>query len=52
MKYLMAGMDSIGRHHTRNWLALGEHDILVFLTHHETLLDVELGRKVYQLPRQ
>ena len=43
MKYLIAGLGSIGRRHLRNLQALGEQDILLYRTHHATLPDEELG---------
>lgn len=43
MKYLIAGLGSIGRRHFRNLLALGERDILFYRTHHSTLPDDELS---------
>ena len=42
MKFLIAGLGSIGRRHFHNLLALGERDILFYRTHHATLLDDEL----------
>ncbi len=42
MKFLIAGLGSIGRRHFRNLLALGEHDILLYRTHQATLPDDEL----------
>jgi predicted dehydrogenase len=42
MKFLIAGLGSIGRRHFRNLLALGERDILLYRTHHATLPDDEL----------
>jgi predicted dehydrogenase len=43
MKFLIAGLGSIGRRHFRNLLALGERDILLYRTHHATLPDEELA---------
>ena len=43
MKFLIAGLGSIGRRHLRNLLALGERDILLYRTHHSTLPDDELA---------
>ena len=43
MKILIAGLGSIGRRHLRNLLALGEHDLLLYRTHHSTLPDDELA---------
>jgi predicted dehydrogenase len=42
MKFLIAGLGSIGRRHLRNLLALGETDILLYRTHKSTLPDDEL----------
>ena len=42
MKFLIAGLGSIGRRHLRNLLALGEQDILLYRTHHSSLPDDEL----------
>ena len=43
MKFLIAGLGSIGRRHFRNLLALGERDILLYRTHHATLPDDDLA---------
>lgn len=43
MKFLIAGLGSIGRRHLRNLLALGETDILLYRTHQSTLPDDELA---------
>ena len=43
MKYLIAGLGSIGRRHFRNLIALGERDILLYRTRHSTLPDDELA---------
>lgn len=43
MKFLIAGLGSIGRRHLRNLVALGEHDIMLFRTHKSTLPDDELA---------
>jgi predicted dehydrogenase len=43
MKFLIAGLGSIGRRHLRNLRGLGEHDILLYRTHHATLPDDELA---------
>lgn len=43
MKFLIAGLGSIGRRHLRNLLALGERDILLYRTGRSTLPDDELG---------
>lgn len=41
MKFLIAGLGSIGRRHLRNLEALGQHDILLYRTHHSTLPDAD-----------
>lgn len=43
MKFLIAGLGSIGRRHLRNLLALGERDILLYRTRQATLPDDELA---------
>ncbi len=43
MKFLIAGLGSIGRRHLRNLLTLGERDILLYRTHQSTLPDDELA---------
>jgi predicted dehydrogenase len=43
VKYLVAGLGSIGRRHMRNLVALGERDILLLRTHQSTLPDEELA---------
>ncbi len=43
MKFLIAGLGSIGRRHLRNLLALGEQDIILYRTHQSTLPDAELA---------
>jgi len=43
MKFLIAGLGSIGRRHLRNLIALGEQDILLYRTHRSTLPDDELS---------
>ena len=43
MKFLIAGLGSIGRRHFRNLLSLGERDIVLYRTHHSTLPDDELA---------
>ena len=43
MKFLIAGLGSIGRRHFRNLLALGEKDIVLLRSHHATLSDDELA---------
>lgn len=43
MKFLIAGLGSIGRRHLKNLTALGERDILLYRTHKSTLPDEELS---------
>jgi predicted dehydrogenase len=43
MKFLVAGLGSIGRRHFRNLIALGEKDILLLRTRKATLPDDELA---------
>lgn len=43
MKFLIAGLGSIGRRHLRNLLALGQKDILLYRTHKSTLPEEELA---------
>ena len=43
MKYLIAGLGSIGRRHFRNLIALGEKDIVLLRSHRATLPDDELA---------
>lgn len=43
MKFMIAGLGSIGRRHFRNLLALGERDILLYRTQQSTLPDDELA---------
>ena len=43
MKFMIAGLGSIGRRHLRNLVALGECDILLYRTHQSTLPDEELA---------
>ncbi len=43
MKFLIAGLGSIGRRHFRNLIALGEKDIILLRTHKATLPDDELA---------
>ena len=43
MKFLIAGLGSIGRRHLRNLIALGERDIVLYRTHRATLPDDELA---------
>jgi len=43
MKYLIAGLGSVGRRHMRNLIALGEKDIVLLRTRKATLSDDELA---------
>ena len=43
IKFLIAGLGSIGRRHFRNLIALGEKDIVLLRSHHATLPDEELA---------
>ncbi len=43
MRFLLAGLGSIGRRHIRNLWALGERDILLYRTHHSTLPEEEFA---------
>lgn len=43
MKFLIAGLGSIGRRHMRNLLALGEKDIILYRTRKTTLPEEELA---------
>ncbi len=43
MKFLIAGLGSIGRRHFRNLIALGEKNIILLRSHHATLPDDELA---------
>ena len=43
MKFLIAGLGSIGRRHLRNLIALGERDILLLRTFRSTLPDDDLA---------
>jgi predicted dehydrogenase len=42
MKFLIAGLGSIGRRHLRNLVSLGEKDIILYRTHQASLPDEEL----------
>ena len=42
MKFMIAGLGSIGRRHLRNLIALGEKDILLYRSGKSTLPDDEL----------
>jgi len=44
MKFMIAGLGSIGRRHLRNLETLGEDDILLYRTHQSTLPEEELKR--------
>lgn len=43
MKFLIAGLGSIGRRHLKNLVSMGEKDILLYRTHQATLTDEELA---------
>ena len=43
MKFLIAGLGSIGRRHLRNLVDLGQEDILLYRTHQSTLPDEALA---------
>ncbi len=43
MKFLIAGLGSIGRRHMRNLVALGENDIVLFRTRKATMPEEELA---------
>lgn len=43
MKFLIAGLGSIGRRHLRNLRTLGQEDIILYRTRQATLPDAELG---------
>jgi predicted dehydrogenase len=43
MKFLIAGLGSIGRRHLRNLITLGEKDIVLYRTHLSTLPDSDLA---------
>ena len=43
MRFLIAGLGSIGRRHLRNLRALGQEEIILYRTHQATLPDAELG---------
>lgn len=43
MKFLVAGLGSIGRRHLRNLVALGEDDIFLYRTGHSTLPAEDIG---------
>ena len=52
MKFLIAGLGSIGRRHLRNLLALGQDDILLYRTGRSTLPDDELARFPFEADLQ
>jgi len=43
MKFLIAGLGSVGRRHFRNLIGLGEKDVVLLRSHHATLPDGELA---------
>ncbi|HKY54022.1 MAG TPA: Gfo/Idh/MocA family oxidoreductase, partial [Anaerolineales bacterium] len=43
MKFLIAGLGSIGRRHLRNLIAQGENDIILLRTRKGTMPDEELA---------
>lgn len=43
MKFLIAGLGSIGRRHLRHLVSLGQKDILLYRTHQSTMPDEELS---------
>ncbi len=47
MKFLIAGLGSIGRRHLQNLLALGQHDIILYRTGKGTLSDLDQEFPVY-----
>jgi len=48
MKILIAGLGSIGRRHFRNLVAQGNHELLLYRTHHATMPEADLaGYPVY-----
>ncbi|MGE5222350.1 MAG: Gfo/Idh/MocA family protein [Omnitrophica WOR_2 bacterium] len=52
MRFLIAGLGSIGRRHLANLLALGEQDIVLYRSHHSTMRDDRLpgGRSLSEFP--
>lgn len=50
MKFLIAGLGSIGRRHLTNLRALGEHEIVLYRTGRSTLPDAELAEITAGLP--
>jgi predicted dehydrogenase len=48
MKFLIAGLGSIGRRHLRNLVSLGERDVILYRTHRSTMPEEDLaGYPVY-----
>lgn len=43
MKFLIAGLGSVGRRHLKNLVSLGEQDIVLYRTHRSTLPDEDLA---------
>ena len=43
MKFLIAGLGSIGRRHLRNLASLGEKDIVLYRTHKSTMSEIDLA---------
>ncbi len=43
MKFLIAGLGSIGRRHLRHLVSLGQKDIILYRTHQSTISDEELS---------
>ena len=43
MKFVIAGLGSIGRRHLRNLVALGEKDVVLYRTHQASLPDADLA---------
>jgi predicted dehydrogenase len=43
MKFVVAGLGSIGRRHLRNLAALGERDVVLYRTHHSTMPEEDLA---------
>jgi predicted dehydrogenase len=43
MKFLIAGLGSIGRRHLKNLLSLGQNDIILYRTHHSSLPEDDLA---------
>jgi len=51
MKFMIAGLGSIGRRHLGNLKALGEEDILLYRSGQSTLQDDELERYITETSR-